>query len=387
MTTVGAYAYVWLAKEGHSGIVGFNLLEKMQLPILEALYGAMLAGVDCVLMGAGIPTQIPPILDELTEHHEVSYRIAVDGALPEDDFRTRFDPATIIPSPTAPLKRPAFLAIVSSFVLAKMLQKKAPGTNGFVVEAPTAGGHNAPPRGKQEDERHQPIYDAADEVDFSKMKELGLPYWVAGSYASPEALNKATSELGAKGVQVGSIFALCAESGMDEKFKTEMRRLGYSDDVEVITSNQYSPTGFPFKGANLAQTVVEEAVYRERRPICDIAALRKPHRNADGTIEYRCPAEPVKAYVAKGGEKEDTEGKRCLCNGLLAAVGLAQTQTFAGSPTYLEPAIVTIGDDLTFLKHIMKDPTDTYTAQDVIKYLLGSERSARQRDDAAVAAS
>jgi NAD(P)H-dependent flavin oxidoreductase YrpB (nitropropane dioxygenase family) len=52
-------------------MVGINLLEKVQMPTLASLYGAMLAGVDVVLMGAGIPTQIAGILDKLSNHEPV----------------------------------------------------------------------------------------------------------------------------------------------------------------------------------------------------------------------------------------------------------------------------------------------------------------------------
>ena len=62
---VANFVEVYLAKEGQSGIVGVNFLEKIQLPTLPSLYGAMLAGVDYVLMGAGIPKAIPAILEEL----------------------------------------------------------------------------------------------------------------------------------------------------------------------------------------------------------------------------------------------------------------------------------------------------------------------------------
>ena len=59
LTMVANFVEVHLAKHGHSGLVGLNLLEKIQLPTLASLFGAMLAGVDCVLMGAGIPRGIP----------------------------------------------------------------------------------------------------------------------------------------------------------------------------------------------------------------------------------------------------------------------------------------------------------------------------------------
>jgi nitronate monooxygenase len=60
LTIVGSFVEVWLAKRGHSNPVGINLLEKIQLPTLATLYGAMLAGVDVVLMGAGLLTQLLP---------------------------------------------------------------------------------------------------------------------------------------------------------------------------------------------------------------------------------------------------------------------------------------------------------------------------------------
>ncbi|MCP5523356.1 MAG: hypothetical protein H7A46_17610 [Verrucomicrobiales bacterium] len=65
LTVVASFVEVFLAKEGHAGRVGINLLEKIQLPTLAALFGAMLAGVDVVLMGAGIPRLIPGALDNL----------------------------------------------------------------------------------------------------------------------------------------------------------------------------------------------------------------------------------------------------------------------------------------------------------------------------------
>jgi NAD(P)H-dependent flavin oxidoreductase YrpB (nitropropane dioxygenase family) len=59
LTVAGNFAEVWLAKEGHDGLVGVNFLEKIQTPTPWTAYGAMLAGVDYVLMGAGIPAHIP----------------------------------------------------------------------------------------------------------------------------------------------------------------------------------------------------------------------------------------------------------------------------------------------------------------------------------------
>ena len=72
LTVVANFVEVFLAKEGHAGPVGINYLEKIQLPTLPSIYGAMLAGVDYILMGAGIPRAIPgtnKIICTATAHH------------------------------------------------------------------------------------------------------------------------------------------------------------------------------------------------------------------------------------------------------------------------------------------------------------------------------
>ena len=118
---VSNFVEVWLAKEGHANAVGINYLEKLQIPTLPSLYGAMLGGVDYVLMGAGIPRAIPAILDRLAEGRAVELRIDVKGG---EDRVNHFDPAEVSDGPLPPVKRPAFLAIVSSHILATMFAKK-----------------------------------------------------------------------------------------------------------------------------------------------------------------------------------------------------------------------------------------------------------------------
>lgn len=80
LTMLASFVEVWLAKEGHGGLVGLNLLTKLQLPNLAALYGAMLAGVDYVLMGAGIPREIPAALDAFAAQEPATIRLEIEGA-------------------------------------------------------------------------------------------------------------------------------------------------------------------------------------------------------------------------------------------------------------------------------------------------------------------
>ena len=98
LIVAGNFVEVYLAKEGHDGPVGVNYLEKLQAPTLPSLYGAMLAGVDYVLMGAGIPKAIPALLDDLAAGLPVELRLDVKGATADDSFHARFDPASVMQS-------------------------------------------------------------------------------------------------------------------------------------------------------------------------------------------------------------------------------------------------------------------------------------------------
>jgi NAD(P)H-dependent flavin oxidoreductase YrpB (nitropropane dioxygenase family) len=231
---------------------------------------------------------------------------------------------------------------------------------GFVVELPTAGGHNAPPRVKGVyDESGQPLYGPRDEVNFAKLRDLGIPFWTGGSVASPEGLAKVQAK-GAVGIQAGSIFALCEDSGMGLVYRAEMRRLGYRGELVVRTDPSASPTGFPFKVVQLPGTQSDPTVYDARTRVCDLCALVVPYERPDGKVGFRCPGEPFDEYLKKGGKLEDTEGARCLCNGLFSAAGL-------GNPGELP--IFTMGDDVSFLRYLMCDERDSYKAADAIAYL------------------
>src|SRR6478752_5686885 len=79
LTVLGNFVEVWLAKEGHDGRVGINYLQKIQLAMPAAAYGAMLAGVDVVLVGAGIPRHLPHLLDDLAAHCPTRLPVDVVG--------------------------------------------------------------------------------------------------------------------------------------------------------------------------------------------------------------------------------------------------------------------------------------------------------------------
>ena len=357
---VANFVEVWLAKRGHDGQVGINLLEKIQLPTIPSLYGAMLAGVDYVLMGAGIPRAIPGILDRLAAGESAELRIDVAGG---DAAVTRFDPT---PFGSGELKRPQFLAIVSSASLAQLLATKChPPVDGFVVEGPTAGGHNAPPRGTlQLNERGEPLYGERDLPDFAKFRDLCKPFWLAGSYGTRMRLEDALA-VGAQGIQVGTAFAFCDESGIRPEIKADVIGRSVAGQVEVFTDPKASPTGFPFKIVPIPGSAADPEVLASRDRICDLGYLREAYRKGDGSLGYRCASEPMDDFERKGGDVAATEGRLCVCNGLLATVGLGQVRKGVE-----EPVLVTAGDEVASISRYLKPGRTSYAAADVLEVLL-----------------
>jgi nitronate monooxygenase len=365
ITMLANFVEVWLAKEGHDRPVGINLLTKVQLPTLASLYGAMMAGVDYVLMGAGIPREIPGALDALAGHRPAALKFDVEGLPPGEAMELTFDPEQHWPRPDATLARPRFLPIVSAHTLAITLARKATGrVDGFVVEGSTAGGHNAPPRGEPRlSERGEPVYGERDLADLDKIRELGLPFWIAGGAGSPGAVAEAR-RVGAAGVQVGTLFAYCDESGLTTEIKDRVLGAAAAGRARVLTDPRASPTGYPFKIVQIDGAPFQD---EDRERICDLGYLRVAYRTPAGNIGFRCPAEPVGTYLTKGGALADTVGRRCLCNGLIADIGHPQLR----DGNTVERPLVTSGDELLAIGAFLGART-RYSATDVIEYLLGA---------------
>ena len=362
---LGGFVETWLAKEGHDGPIGINCLEKIQLSTPGTLYGAMLAGIDVVLMGAGVPRAIPHLLDTLAVHGDVRFAIDVADA-GEADYALAFEPRDLVESDDVPLSRPVFLAIVSAHVLATYLARDPEiRPDGFIVEASNAGGHNAPPRQQLLDDRGDLVFGPRDEPDLQKIAKAGLPYWIAGGAGTPEMLAEAR-EAGARGIQVGSMFALSSDSGLDPGIRARLLDGVARDDLVVHTDPVASPTGFPFKVVDVPGTMSNAANYEFRERLCDLGYLRTLFAKDDGTIDYRCAGEPVHMYVRKGGVQDETVGRKCLCNGLAAAVGLGQQRRDGNT----ELPIVTLGSDLQAPRRMIAIHPRGWTAAEAIDWIL-----------------
>mmetsp|Transcript_2510 Transcript_2510/g.6006 ORF Transcript_2510/g.6006 Transcript_2510/m.6006 type:complete len:618 (+) Transcript_2510:141-1994(+) len=411
-TVLGNYAEVWLAKHEDDGTlikgggVGINCLTKIQLPTIQNLYGALYADVDYVIMGAGIPMEVPGILDNLTEHKDCKLAIDVDDA-PEPVY-THFSPKAFWDKAKNPdeikrkMNRPSFIPIVSSVTLAQAMLKRATGAGptkgiqGFVIEYPTAGGHNAPPRGFRYDaaakshvlslnEKGEPVYGEKDDVNLERFKKAvkGLPFWLAGYYARPDKLQEVLA-LGGAGIQVGTSFAFSKESGLRQDVKRDVLKQVLSGDLTVYTDPVASPTGFPFKVLELDDSLSTVQNYEDRPRVCNLGYLRTAyHDKESGKIGYRCASEPIDIYLKKGGVTEATVGRKCLCNGLMANAGMPQVSPHKKKGTddkYVEEVLITAGDDINQCREYMKDGETEYSAVDVLNYLWGKYKDEYQKE-------
>lgn len=364
---VANFVEVFLAKENHDGWIGINYLEKIQIPTLPSLFGAMLAGVNVVLMGAGIPTAIPGILDDLADFNPVSLKLYVENAGAGEDVLTHFDPNDYLDVNSLPkIERPAFLAIVSSDIVAKSMERKATGfVNGYVIENYKAGGHNAPPRKDRTlEDNGMSSYGIKDDPNLEKIKALGKPFWLAGEFANPEQF-KAALAAGATGVQVGTPFAFCSDSGMRDDVRAQVVKESIEGTLTVETSFRASPTGYPFKLVHLEGEKFSVDNLKKRSRVCDMGYLRTLVRTEDDKLIWRCPAEPIDAFVKKGGSAEACEGRLCLCNGLASTAGYGQARKDSK-----EDVMITSGEDVVNLKRFVKNGSDSYSAEDVIDHIL-----------------
>jgi nitronate monooxygenase len=215
-----------------------------------------------------------------------------------------------------------------------------------------------------------------DEPDLKSILGVGIPFWLAGGYGSREKLTQAI-QAGAVGVQVGSTFALAEESGMKPVYRMAIlnKLKTFTDDSALVLTTLFSPTGFPFKVVQLEGTLSDTDVYSRRTRVCDIGLLQQRGINKsaeDGTrrLFQRCSAAPIEDFIKKRGLPHNASDKRCLCNGLLATVGLGQVVKTNGE-LLDEPAIVTLGNHLDGIRRLSRQGQTTYWVRDVLADILG----------------
>lgn len=115
-------------------------------------------------------------------------------------------------------------------------------------------------------------------------------------------------------------------------------------------------------------------MFEARSRVCDLGVLQQwglSRTGEDGTrtLMHRCPSGPVGVFVNRRGLERSTEQRRCLCNGLLACVGLGQVREHDGQHSE-EPAIVTLGDHLDGARRLSRQGQARYWARDVVADIL-----------------
>ena len=368
LSIVANFVEVWLAKEGHDGLVGVNYLEKVQMATPSAAYGALLAGVDYVLMGAGIPSEIPQLLDQLARHEPARLNLHVEGATAA--YTVELDPEAI----TA--RRP---------------RRRCAGRSSSRSSRPTSSRRTSraktrPARTGSSSRARPPAATTPRRADACSSTTTASPSSVPGTTptwprsarsACPTGWPAATARRSGctprwtrarPGIQVGTLFALSAQSGLSPAIRTELLDELAAGTLRVRTDPLASPTGFPFKVALVDGTLSDPEVYAARPRLCDLGYLRVPFERAPGRLSYRCPAEPVDEFVRKGGTTEQTTGRACLCNALTATVGLGQTR----KDGYREVPVATLGNDLDGASRLAALEPDGWTAERAIDFLVSA---------------
>jgi hypothetical protein len=75
-------------------------------------------------------------------------------------------------------------------------------------------------------------------------------------------------------------------------------------------------------------------------------------------------------YLRKGGDEAETQGRKCLCNALMANIGLGQVRRNG----YVEQPAVTLGQDLEGARALSRRHPEGWTARQAIDWLLGGQR-------------
>jgi len=349
LTAIATFIEVRLAKEGHSGKIGINIMWKITFDVLPTIYGALLAGIDAIIGGAGVPMELLEIVEKLRRGEDLYYSplysttstvgFKQDGM---SEYLSQFDLPMLVP-------------IFSNYTFSKKIvdvwtKKHGRKPDFIVLEDYNAGGHNAPARNKI---CHTPEVDGV-EAYFDQCLTLGVPLIVAGAYppgVSSSDLLGYWTDRGAYGIQVGSPFALCEETGMRSDLRDRIIAGNRAGTTKIVTSLQYSPTKFPLKGVIMEGTLTDPEVYNARVRECRYGYLRQEFEGA-----LVCPAMPLEQYMrlcpSKSKEQceSDCEGRICLCEGLPSTVGVLDC-----------PPVITLGlsgldvTSLCNIREIMED--------------------------------
>jgi len=294
------YEEVSLAKV-KGGFSGINIMGALARDFTASVKGALDAGADAIISGAGLPLSLPII---------------------------------------QPPKDTALIPIVSSAraleIICKKWEKIGYRPDAVVLEGPLAGGHLGF-RIDQVDLESNKLENMLPSVKEMAIKFGNFPLIVAGGIYTHADIVKFMA-MGADGVQMGTRFLATEESSATELYKQAVVQ-ATEEDI-VVAHRPGSPCGLPFRVIKQSPMYVS-ALKRLRPPKCDKGYVLMKDAEGNYTV---CPA------------KESNENHFCICNGLLSSGG------YNGDK---EEALYTVGtnayriDKIISVKTLMNELTGT----------------------------
>lgn len=291
-TYAAAHEEVSLSKV-KGGFTGINIMMALMRDFTDSVKGALDAGADAIISGAGLPLNLPAI---------------------------------------QPPKETALIPIVSSAraldIIVKKWEKLGYRPDAVVLEGPLAGGHLGFRIDQVELECNK-LENLLPPVKDMAMKYGNIPVIVAGGIYTHSDIMKFMN-MGADGVQMGTRFLATEESSATDAYKQAVI-LAREEDI-IVAHRPGSPCGLPFRVIRQSPMYVS-SLQRKRTPKCDKGYVLM--KDADGKFTI-CPA------------KQDNENYFCICNGLLSS---------GGYNTEKEEALYTVGSNASRVDKIVSVKT------------------------------
>ena len=271
------------------GFAGINIMGALARDFNESVKGALDAGADAIISGAGLPLNLPAI---------------------------------------QPPKDTALIPIVSSAraldIICKKWEKLGYRPDAVVLEGPLAGGHLGF-RIDQVDLESNRLENLLPPVKDMAIKFGDFPVIVAGGIYTHEDIVRFMNA-GADGVQMGTRFLATEESSATAAYKEAVVQAREQDIV--VAHRPGSPCGLPFRV--IKQSPMYASSLRQlRKPKCDKGYVLM--KDAEGKFTV-CPA------------KEDNKDYFCICNGLLSSAGYNPAE---------EEALYTVGTNAFRIEKII----------------------------------
>ena len=248
------------------GFAGVNIMVALQRDYNDSVKGAIDAGADAIISGAGLPLNLPDIY---------------------------------------PPKDTALIPIVSSARALELICKKWERykyrPDAVVLEGPLAGGHLGF-KLEQIDLESNKLENLLPPVKDMAMKYGNIPVIVAGGIYTHDDIKRFIA-MGADGVQMGTRFLATEESTATEAYKQAV--VAAREEDIYVAYRPGSPCGLPFR-ILYQSPMYQQTLKQLRPPKCDKGYVLI--KDSEGKFSI-CPA------------KTDNKDYFCICNGLLSSAG------------------------------------------------------------------